>query len=83
MVAVADIGQPENRRAPTTTLEGWRSFVHADPSEFTLLPMTSGRHWRSGTAATTTTRGSPITRSWWWCPPRRSPRSLARGSCWC
>lgn len=30
--------QLENRRSPTTTLEGWRSFIHADPSEFTLLP---------------------------------------------
>jgi len=24
-------------RAPTTTLEGWRSFVNADPSELALL----------------------------------------------
>ena len=38
MVVVADTGKLENRRAPTTTLEGWRSFVNADPSEFTLLP---------------------------------------------
>ena len=38
MVVVADTGQLENRRAPTTMLEEWRSFVNADPSEFTLLP---------------------------------------------
>ena len=38
MVVVADTGQLENRRAPTTTLEGWRSFVNADPSELALLP---------------------------------------------
>jgi hypothetical protein len=37
MVVVAATGQLENRRAPTTTLEGWRSFVNADPSEFALL----------------------------------------------
>jgi hypothetical protein len=38
MVVTADTGQLENRRAPTTTLEGWRSFVHADPSDLVLLP---------------------------------------------
>ena len=38
MVVVADTGQLENRRAPTTTLEGWRSFVNADPSDLALLP---------------------------------------------
>ena len=36
-MVVAATGQLENRRAPTTTLEGWRSFVHADPSELALL----------------------------------------------
>ena len=24
--------------SPTTTLESWRRFIHADPSEFALLP---------------------------------------------
>ena len=38
MVVVADTGQLENRRAPTTTLEGWRSFVNSDPSDLALLP---------------------------------------------
>ncbi len=38
MVVAADTGQLENRRAPTTTLEGWRSFVNADPSDLALLP---------------------------------------------
>lgn len=33
-----DAAQLENRRAPTTTLESWRSFITADPAEFTLLP---------------------------------------------
>jgi hypothetical protein len=28
----------EDRRQPTTTLEGWRRFVDADPPEFSLLP---------------------------------------------
>ena len=37
-MVVADAGLLENRRAPTTTLEGWRSFINADPSELTLLP---------------------------------------------
>ena len=31
-------GQLEDRRQPTTTLEGWRRFVDADPATFTLLP---------------------------------------------
>lgn|SRR5271157_1636639 len=37
-MVVADAGLLENRRAPTTTLEGWRSFIDADPSELALLP---------------------------------------------
>ena len=37
-MVVADAGLLENRRAPATTLEGWRSFISADPSELTLLP---------------------------------------------
>ena len=37
-MVVADAGLLENRRAPTTTLEGWRSFISADPSELALLP---------------------------------------------
>jgi Bacterial TniB protein len=31
-------GQLEDRRQPTTTLEGWRRFVDADEAVFTLLP---------------------------------------------
>lgn len=34
----------DDRRQPTTTLEGWRRFVEADPPEFTLLDDTQ---WRS------------------------------------
>jgi hypothetical protein len=30
--------QLEDRRLPTTTLEGWRRFVDVDPAEFELLP---------------------------------------------
>ena len=30
-MVVADAGLLENRRAPATTLEGWRSFISADP----------------------------------------------------
>jgi hypothetical protein len=37
-MVVADAGLLENRRAPATTLEGWRSFISADPSDLTLLP---------------------------------------------
>ena len=37
-MVVAGPGLLENRRAPATTLEGWRSFISADPSELALLP---------------------------------------------
>jgi hypothetical protein len=37
-MVVAGTGLLENRRAPATTLEGWRSFIRADPSELALLP---------------------------------------------
>ena len=36
-MVVAGTGLLENRRAPATTLEGWRSFISADPSELALL----------------------------------------------
>ena len=42
-MVVADAGLLENRRAPATTLEGWRSFISADPSELALLP----RQWEA------------------------------------
>ncbi|WP_407688543.1 TniB family NTP-binding protein [Mycobacterium sp. HUMS_1102779] len=32
------VSQLEDRRQPTTTLEGWRRFVDADPPQFELLP---------------------------------------------
>jgi hypothetical protein len=35
---VSPISQLEERRQPTTTLEGWRRFIDADRPEFTLLP---------------------------------------------
>ncbi len=35
---IAPVSQLEDRRQPTTTLEGWRRFVDADPPEFILLP---------------------------------------------
>ena len=34
------VNQLEDRRQPTTTLEGWRRFVDADPPQFELLPDT-------------------------------------------
>ena len=37
-MVVTDPGLLENRRAPATTLEGWRSFISADPSELAPLP---------------------------------------------
>ena len=37
-MVVADPGLLEDRRAPATTLEGWRSFISADPSDLALLP---------------------------------------------
>ena len=43
-MVVADAGLLENRRAPATTLEGWRSFITADPSELALLP---GDQWEA------------------------------------
>ena len=82
-MVVADVGLLEDRRAPATTLEGWRSFISADPSELACCPATSGRRWAIGTAGIMTRPGSLITPSWSWCPPRRSPRSPARGRCWC
>ena len=41
-MVVADTGLLENRRAPATTLEGWRAFISADPSELALL---TRRRW--------------------------------------
>lgn len=38
MALVSPISQLEDRRQPTTTLEGWRRFIDADRPEFTLLP---------------------------------------------
>lgn len=38
MAVVNSVSQLEERRQPTTTLEGWRRFIEADPPQFTLLP---------------------------------------------
>ena len=38
MVVLDGIGQLEDRRQPTTTLEGWRRFVDVDPPSFAALP---------------------------------------------
>lgn len=38
MAVVNSVSQLEERRQPTTTLEGWRRFVEADSPQFTLLP---------------------------------------------
>ncbi|MFL6073143.1 MAG: TniB family NTP-binding protein [Mycobacteriales bacterium] len=47
MAVLADAGQLEDRRLPTTTLEGWHRFVDADPPQFTLL---SDDQWNSLTS---------------------------------
>ena len=36
---IAAVGQLEDRRQPTTTLEGWRRFVDADPQHIRFLHM--------------------------------------------
>ena len=45
---IAACGQLEDRRQPTTTLEGWRRFIDVDPPELTLLP---DKQWLNLTAA--------------------------------
>ncbi|MGE3284823.1 MAG: ATP-binding protein [Pseudonocardia sp.] len=42
MSVVADTAQLEDRRLPTTTLEGWRRFVNADPS---TMPPLAHKRW--------------------------------------
>jgi hypothetical protein len=37
VAVLTHVTQLEDRRQPTTTLEGWRRFVDADPAEFELL----------------------------------------------
>ncbi|RKT88036.1 TniB protein [Saccharopolyspora antimicrobica] len=38
MAVLNEANQLEDRRQPTTTLEGWRRFVESDPPEFEILP---------------------------------------------
>lgn len=38
MAVLTETSQLEDRRQPTTTLEGWRRFVEADPPDCALLP---------------------------------------------
>jgi len=38
VVTEADAGLIDDRRAPTTTLAGWRQFVQDDPVTLDLLP---------------------------------------------
>lgn len=44
MAILTPVCQLENRRQPTTTLEGWRRFIEAEPSQFELLPE---QDWKS------------------------------------
>jgi hypothetical protein len=44
VAVLTQAGQLDNRRQPTTTLEGWRRFVDADPSGLALLP---DEEWRA------------------------------------
>ena len=37
MAVLTEVSQLQDRRLPTTTMEGWRRFVDADPVEFELL----------------------------------------------
>ena len=83
MVAVADTGQLENRRAPTTTLEGWRSFVNADPSDLALLPAgqweaLDERDRRDYDDARIAHHAELVVVS-----TSAIPRSPPRGRCWC
>ena len=43
MAVLTEVGQLEDRRQPTTTLEGWRRFVDADPPDCEPLPQ-ADRH---------------------------------------
>jgi Bacterial TniB protein len=38
VAVLSAVSQLEDRRQPTTTLEGWRRFIDADPPQFTLIP---------------------------------------------
>ncbi|MGW7754485.1 hypothetical protein ACWGK6_23635 [Streptomyces violaceusniger] len=38
VVNFPEFGMADDRRLPTTTLEGWRRFVNSDPLTFDLLP---------------------------------------------
>ena len=38
MAVLTQLSQLEDRHVPTTTLEGWRRFVEADPAMFEMLP---------------------------------------------
>ncbi|CPV86188.1 hypothetical protein E3G42_002437 [Mycobacteroides abscessus] len=55
---ISAVNQLEDRRQPTTTLEGWRRFIEADPPEFELLDNT---FWDALADRERTT----TIRSWW------------------
>ena len=38
VVSPSDLGLIDDRRLPTTTLDGWRQFVNEDPLTIDLLP---------------------------------------------
>lgn len=44
MAVLGTVSQLEDRRQPTTTLEGWQRFIDTDPPDFELLP---DAEWRS------------------------------------
>ena len=82
-MVVADVGLLEDRRAPATTLEGWRSFISADPSELALLPAgqwqaLGQRDRRDYDEARIAHHAELVVVS-----TSAIPRSPARGSCWC
>lgn len=62
MAVLTQLSQLEDRHVPTTTLEGWRRFVEADPAMFELLP----RDDRMTTGLPTTRPGSHTMPSFPW-----------------
>ena len=66
MAVLTQLSQLEDRHVPTTTLEGWRRFVEADPAMFELLPAMSGWPCRMTTGLPTTRPGSRTMPSFPW-----------------
>ena len=75
------VSQLEDRRQPTTTLEGWRRFVEAEPTQFALLAeqdwnSLSGRERVDYDEARIAHHAELVV-----VPRPRSPRSPTRAAC--